>query len=248
MATTFEVTVPALRANMFFFASLCCSLCTAFGAVLSKQWLDTYENDGPPKPLPEKCRERHLKFMGSDKWHLEGIIQTLPSLLQLSLFLFLIGLTDWVWQLNKTVAAVICAFAIITFLFFAGTTTISVFDPSSPFQNRFTIHLRGLLNALQRMVRKFGTRVTYGVKRHKWHTVWSWPFILISAVTSTKEHMRETPPVQLVKELIGLRTGFFAPRTKVERLLKAGVSLLRSGNLSWRRIIPLLQLTGTSLV
>ncbi|KAG8951547.1 hypothetical protein FRC03_012488 [Tulasnella sp. 419] len=223
-SNTFKVTAPALRANMFFFASLCCSLCTAFGAVLSKQWLDTYENDGPPKPLPDKCRERHLKFMGVEKWYLEGIIQTLPSLLQISLFLFLIGLTDWIWHLNKMVAALICSFAIITFLFYISTTAISIFDPSSPFQNGFSRKLRKPIIAFQGMCRRYGVRAACGFRSHKWHCLWTWPFILISAVTSTQDYMKETPPIQLVKESMGLRTGFFAPRTKLEWLINRLVS------------------------
>ncbi|KAG8918040.1 hypothetical protein FRC02_002700 [Tulasnella sp. 418] len=49
----FATPKEAAQVNSLFFASLLCALLAALGAVMGKQWLNYYENDGLQKPLPE---------------------------------------------------------------------------------------------------------------------------------------------------------------------------------------------------
>lgn len=46
LVPTFAPARAAVRQNCTFFASLCCSLLAAAGAVLAKQWLQEYERTG----------------------------------------------------------------------------------------------------------------------------------------------------------------------------------------------------------
>ncbi|KAG8919923.1 hypothetical protein FRC02_001264 [Tulasnella sp. 418] len=132
-ASSYTTTVNAL-----FFASLCCSLFTAFGAVLGKQWLNHYKKEGKRMTPANRARERQRKFMGLDYWHLEQVVETLPILLQISLFFFLAALVGFIWPLDSTVAGVITMFSIISVGFLIITTVISVVSPSAPFQTRFS--------------------------------------------------------------------------------------------------------------
>ncbi|KAG8934902.1 hypothetical protein FRC02_009024 [Tulasnella sp. 418] len=140
--TVFEIEGRAVRVNALFFASLSCSLFTAFGAVLGKQWLNHYKREGKRMTLAERGRERQKKFIGLEFWHLEQVVETLPTLLQLSLFLFLGALIDFLWPLNRTTASVIAALSIVTFGFYVITTTIAALYPSAPFQTRFSAVIR----------------------------------------------------------------------------------------------------------
>jgi len=111
--TSFVAPNRAVRANCFFMASLSCSLITALGAVLGRQWLQYYNQENQLKPLSEQGRDRHRKFLGAKTWHLRAVIETLPTLLQLSLFLFFAAQIDLFWYINTTVAYVILVFALL---------------------------------------------------------------------------------------------------------------------------------------
>ncbi|KAG8931820.1 hypothetical protein FRC02_002114 [Tulasnella sp. 418] len=183
----FKASQRAIRVNALLFASLCCSLFTALGAILGKQWLNHYGNGGSVKVLSVKCRERQRKLIGLERWHLETILETLPTLLQFSLFLFLVAVFDVLWDINHIVAAVVLGFFIMTLSFYITTAVISVYDPASPFQNRFTRLLRRLMVALLTQSRFIipwlklsGRRVQKAMKKHRQHFVWTWPVVIFS--------------------------------------------------------------------
>ena len=136
-----EAFVPpprAIRVNCLFMASLSFAIFTAVGAVLGKQWLVHYDHESQLLAPAEQGRERHRKFMGLQRWHVATVIGTLPTLLQISLFLFLVSLVDLFWTINRKVACTVLSFTILTFVFYIGTTLIAVFASGSPFQTRFS--------------------------------------------------------------------------------------------------------------
>ncbi|KAG8941021.1 hypothetical protein FRC03_004918, partial [Tulasnella sp. 419] len=197
----FKASRVAILVNSNFFASLSCALLTALGAVMAKQWLNHYENDGPPKPVPEKCRERQMKLVGFGKWRLEGIIEALPILLQLSLFLFFAGLTRWFWDVNLPVSLVILSFSCIALLFYLITTGISIWYPWSPFQSPISRYLRGALDGVQGVINRYIGRVYQGLRFHGYCGIISCPLVFMVATFRTDEYMRVTLPAQLVKDL-----------------------------------------------
>ncbi|KAG8880615.1 hypothetical protein FRB97_000663 [Tulasnella sp. 331] len=83
--------------------TLCCSLLTA-GAVLAKQWLQLYERAGQTGPIDQQALRRTEKFAGAEKWGLHPVVETLATLLLVSLALFFIALTDYLWTVEKKVA------------------------------------------------------------------------------------------------------------------------------------------------
>ncbi|KAG8945045.1 hypothetical protein FRC03_001827 [Tulasnella sp. 419] len=132
----------AIVVNLFFFASLCCSLFTAFGAVIGKQWLNHYGRESQLRSPSDRGIERHRKYMGLEKWKFQAVVETLPTLLQFSLFFFFIGLIDFMWPLNIAVGILILLLSVLTLLFYVVTLSIGILYPNSPFQTRLTNVLR----------------------------------------------------------------------------------------------------------
>ncbi|KAG8921650.1 hypothetical protein FRC02_012445 [Tulasnella sp. 418] len=132
----------AIVINMFFFASLCCSLFTAFGAVIGKQWLSHYGTESQLRSSSARGIERQRKYMGLEKWKFKMVVEALPALLQFSLFFFFIGLIDFMWPLNTAVGVLVLLLAILTLLFYVVTLLIGILYPNSPFQTRLTNVLR----------------------------------------------------------------------------------------------------------
>ena len=66
------------------------------------------------------------------------VIETLPTLLQLSLFFFFIAQIDFFWPINTTVAFTLIGFLALSFSFYVGTTLIAIFASGSPFQTRLS--------------------------------------------------------------------------------------------------------------
>lgn len=145
VAPTFSAPREAIVSNSLFFASLCCSLFSAFGAVLAKQWLSEYERTGENRSLYYRGRQRQSRLLAMHKYHCEQVIQALGSVLQISLFLFFAALAYWLWNINKAVAIVVITGACSTLALYLVTTLISIFDPFSPFSTRVSSSLRSVL-------------------------------------------------------------------------------------------------------
>lgn len=132
--TAFSPGGRVVRQNCLFFASLFSSLLAAAGAVLAKQWLAHYERTGQTGPLDEQGLRRTKKFLGAKKWKLGHMVEALPMLILLSLGLFFIGIADYLWTLNRAVAAVATAFSAVgTALYMSMLLAAAVF-PDCPYQ------------------------------------------------------------------------------------------------------------------
>lgn len=140
----FAVPHSAVVANCLFFTSLCCFTFSAVGGVLAKQWLNEYERAGTHRSPYARARFRHAKYIGMHKYYCELIIQALGTILQLALIIFLGALAYWLWYINTSVAVVVIAGGIATVVFYIATTTISIYDYTSPFSTRLSSTLRSL--------------------------------------------------------------------------------------------------------
>ena len=91
--------------------------------ILCLQWLREFQRDAT-LPHKDAVALRQMRYEGLKKWHVPGILSTLPVLLQLSLVLFFIGLLDLLWSLNTPVAACVSAVAGMVMLFLIATTAL----------------------------------------------------------------------------------------------------------------------------
>lgn len=116
------------------YASLASSVLAAFGAVLGKQWLNSYKAACRRGSLEERCIERQIKLDGLEYYHLQTILQAFLILLQISLLLFGLSLSANIWTEQTTISSVIICFTTVGILLYGLTISVSVWRPDSPFQ------------------------------------------------------------------------------------------------------------------
>ncbi|KAG8937363.1 hypothetical protein FRC03_008214, partial [Tulasnella sp. 419] len=132
----------AVHINSIFFSSLSLSLSAAFGAVTVKQWLAEHMEVDSGAALHKLCRRRQEKIKGLDRWYLQLVIELLPLLLQFSLLLFLIGVVDFLWKLDRKVATLQLSLLCAGLVVYCITIVIGIRDPSSPFQTPVSRYVR----------------------------------------------------------------------------------------------------------
>ncbi|KAI0716819.1 hypothetical protein C8Q76DRAFT_673163, partial [Earliella scabrosa] len=123
--STFDPPLSAVWLNSLWFASLVFSLASASVALIVKQWL-RHATLGLSGTSREVARRRQYHLSGLLKWHVGTIVATLPILLQIALFLFLIGLVVLLWGLHDTVATVTSSLVGILFAFWILVTVMPV--------------------------------------------------------------------------------------------------------------------------
>ncbi|KAM6503364.1 hypothetical protein JOM56_000307, partial [Amanita muscaria] len=117
----------AIRVNIFWFLSLSLALATAIIGILCMQWLREYQRDSGLSPM-EIFAVGQMRREGLERWSVPAILSALPLLLQAALILFFIGLVEYLQNANKTVAAVITTFVVVTMLFLVATTILPAFQ------------------------------------------------------------------------------------------------------------------------
>lgn len=131
---SFEAPPHAVRVNVFFFMSIILSLAAALGAVLALQWVGKYDFRLNPSSPKDRALQRHFRFVGIENWKMAEIIAFLPIFLFLSLFLFLVGLADWLFHIHKAVAVVVMVGLAIAVIFYVSTTIIAIRYIEAPFR------------------------------------------------------------------------------------------------------------------
>lgn len=95
----------AVRINTLWFLSITVSLSAGLIGIVCKQWIHEYQWD-PALPSDEALALRQFRYLAWERWGVPKIIASPPILLQISLFLFLVGLVDMLWsQLANYVVA-----------------------------------------------------------------------------------------------------------------------------------------------
>ncbi|KAG6907235.1 hypothetical protein DXG01_009810 [Tephrocybe rancida] len=132
---TFSPNASAIAVNSLWFLSLIASLAAALCVTLAQQWIRAYLHGAHRNTRPvERARMRAFLFAGLEKWRFDTIVEFIPFLLHMSLFLFFVGLCVFMWAINRTVAAIAI---IVVFCFSAvyGLATVSpIYDLSSPYE------------------------------------------------------------------------------------------------------------------
>jgi hypothetical protein len=124
LLSTFRPSESARWINGLWFASLALALGVALLAILAKQWLGEYVSR--MRAHIGSRREwawRHQVFSRRlDQWNMDAFISTLPLLLHLSLFIFLIGLIVFLWDTDQAIAISLLAFTTLIALFYVSST------------------------------------------------------------------------------------------------------------------------------
>jgi Family of unknown function (DUF6535) len=139
-----------LRVNVFWFMALIFSLSAALLAILVQKWVRDYMHVFQRYSDPLKsARLRQYLHEGCEKWYMPVVAEAVPGLLHISLFLFLVGLGDFILNINTTVG--LCTIVPIGFsgLLYIFTMFASVIYPQSPYQNSFSALIWHLIQRLR---------------------------------------------------------------------------------------------------
>ncbi|KAI0789666.1 hypothetical protein C8Q75DRAFT_701276, partial [Abortiporus biennis] len=110
--SSFEASESAIRINVLWFVALICSLTAASLGIFVKQWLREYLHLGCTAP-EERIRIRNARYEGLLRWKVFETAAILPFLLQVSLFLFFLGLSEFLRALNRIVWILTTVFIVI---------------------------------------------------------------------------------------------------------------------------------------
>jgi hypothetical protein len=116
------------------YASLAFSVLAAFGAVMGKQWLNSYKAARGRGTLEERGMQRQVKLDGLEYFRLQAVLQAFLVLLQMSLLLFGLSLSANVWMQQTTMSSVIICTTAFGIVFYVGTNLVAALRPDSPFQ------------------------------------------------------------------------------------------------------------------
>ncbi|KAJ7459253.1 hypothetical protein FB451DRAFT_1182277 [Mycena latifolia] len=129
----FEPSSSSRWVNGLWFSSLMFSLISALGASLAKGWVTQFSSAVSGSSwggASVHCR----RLRGLRRWRLNLMIQCLPILIHIALFLFCTGLVILVFQDDILIGAVILVLSGVTALSYVGSSIHSTYSSDSPFR------------------------------------------------------------------------------------------------------------------
>jgi hypothetical protein len=132
-------------AQSLLYASLATSLLAAFFAMFGKQWISWYLrcHEGT---AADKSRDRQLKSDGLHNWYFHIVIEGLPVMLQLVLVLLGFALPLRLWNVNRAIAGMITAAAVLGGTSYTCLTIVATLYDNCPYQTVVSIIIRSLVS------------------------------------------------------------------------------------------------------
>ncbi|KAK1216326.1 hypothetical protein PQX77_021049 [Marasmius sp. AFHP31] len=125
---TFSVSSSDVAINVLWFLSLIIALVDALFALLCKQWLREHRRHTHTRTPSEALALRWLRNQSLEKWRVPTILASLPTLLELALFLFLAGLLELLRTRHPVPFSIATAVVAFASVFYFGTTIIPAID------------------------------------------------------------------------------------------------------------------------
>ena len=136
---TFPAFSPAasdVRVNVFWFMSLVFSLTAALAATIVQQWVRDYMQIFQRYNHPlKRARVRQFLYEGAEKWYMPVVVEAIPALIHISLFLFFFGLSDYLFNINTATATTTTILITICAALYLWSIIAPVHDAQSPFQS-----------------------------------------------------------------------------------------------------------------
>ncbi|KAN0134345.1 hypothetical protein V8E53_007843 [Lactarius tabidus] len=130
----FSSPVYAIWVNSLWFSSLVLSLSCACLATLLQQWIRRYLTATQPRYNPHKqAIIREFFVEGVERLHLPWMVEALPALLHISLFLFFSGLVIFVFNIHLTLFSVVLWWIALLAISYGVITLMPIFSPDSPY-------------------------------------------------------------------------------------------------------------------
>ncbi|KAI0266311.1 hypothetical protein BGY98DRAFT_481513 [Russula aff. rugulosa BPL654] len=121
--------------NALWLTSLVLSLTCALIATLLQQWARRYtETPNSPNTLRHRARVRSLLLVGTKQYKIPLIVEILPTLLHLSVYLFLGGLVIAFHTINETVAIAVDVAVGVSGLAYIALSIVPCLDVKCPYR------------------------------------------------------------------------------------------------------------------
>ncbi|KAK7018383.1 hypothetical protein R3P38DRAFT_3360152 [Favolaschia claudopus] len=119
--------------NGLWFTSLLFSLGSALGASVAKGWATPFSTTSPGSGW-SNARVHSRCWYGTRRWHLNFVVQSLPLLIHLAVFLFGAGLAILLFQDDRPVGVVILALMTVVGVAYLAPTVLRATFPDFPFR------------------------------------------------------------------------------------------------------------------
>ena len=125
-----------VRINIFWFMSLIFSLTAVLAATLVQQWVRDYMHVFQRYNHPlKRARIRQFLYEGAETWYMPVVVEAVPALIHISLFLFFLGLADFLFNLNTSTATATTITIVLCAVLYLWSIIAPVHDPQSPYQS-----------------------------------------------------------------------------------------------------------------
>ena len=179
----------AIQVQSILFASLSSALLAAFLAMLGKQWLNLHVEGS----IVDRSRHRELKMRGMITWRFKIIMECLPFVMQVSLFLLGYALAQYLWSLSRTVSAVIATFTAFGVLFYLFIVFAATVWKTCPFQTPVSVLLRHIISLAKkyqhRRLQKIRDRLSAVARFRKLNESW----FTVTLARSIDEEIASSP-------------------------------------------------------
>jgi len=132
----FSPTPSDIHVNILWFLSLILSLSTVLIGIVALQWLREHLRSRPELEPQIGFSYHHMSSESLDSWYLPQVFTALPLLLLLALVFFLVGVVEFLCNLNYTVAIPAAVAICMSLLFLLGTTLLPTLQALSLFLPR----------------------------------------------------------------------------------------------------------------
>ncbi|KAG6832773.1 hypothetical protein H0H87_000426 [Tephrocybe sp. NHM501043] len=173
--------------NILWFLSLAFSLAAALSVTLVQQWVRDYLQriQRHNEPL-RRARVRTFVFNGIEKWKMDVVVEYIPTLLHISLFLFFAGLYIFLVNINDSVSIAVAAVFLGCVAFYGLATLAPLLDPAAPYETPLTA-------LLWRLLQQFGAHFAHQYSaQYRQHSSFE-PTTASSNLTGAREQLALNP-------------------------------------------------------
>jgi hypothetical protein len=134
-SSKFQPQQSDVQVNVCWFVSLLLSLTVALFGIFMKQWMRTYMAWTDKTPHCTAVSLRQFRYRSLETWRLGAILTLLPTLLQISVILFLSGLLVFLCSLDRTVSNAMVVLTSVVFFVVAAVTILPAVARSCPYRS-----------------------------------------------------------------------------------------------------------------
>ncbi|CAG8453009.1 9393_t:CDS:2 [Acaulospora colombiana] len=179
----YQVPRYAVVVNGLFFISLSCAIIASLLAVLALQWVANYDMGLNTSSSRKRALQRHARLRGIQKWKMSELIASLPLLIFVALFLFFVGIANWLWHTNLEISRIVIGGIGIGSLLYMVTNVISIINVDAPFRTPVSKELFRILRWYIVIIKNIATELI--------------PKLVSERVSILRGERRRRPPVNI---------------------------------------------------